>query len=59
METIEADDSTSLSYKRRTLAELTRCWLGDRPPSVIRAAYAAYQATGVANLGAVNTILGA
>lgn len=59
MKTIEADDFTPLSYKRRALAELTGRWLGERPVSVIRTAYAAYQATGIPNLGAVNTILGA
>ena len=60
METItdQVDDHTSLSYKRRTLAELTGRWLGDRPATVIRAAYASYQATGVPNLGTVNGILG-
>lgn len=44
------DDHTSLSYKRRRIAEVTRSWCGNMPAEQVRRAYAVLQATGAVEL---------
>jgi hypothetical protein len=56
---MEIDDGPSITFMRRTLAEVIGAWLGDATTAQIKAAYAAYIGAAFMPVRQLREILGA